>query len=168
MPTRRDKPADDRPASEVELYTDGACSGNPGPGGWAFILRHPATGKELERAGGDPETTNNRMELTAVIRGLEALKRPTRVKLFTDSEYVGQGVSSWMKGWKANGWRRGKGRDAKPVKNVELWQALDELIARHQVTFHHVRGHSGHPENERCDELAVAAYQQFLGARRGT
>ena len=101
---------------EVILYTDGACSGNPGPGGWAFVLRHPATGKELERSGGEPETTNNRMELMAVIRGLEALKRPTRVELVTDSSYVGKGISEWMPKWKANGWRRREGQSFKPVK----------------------------------------------------
>ncbi len=147
---------------EVELYTDGACSGNPGPGGWAFILRHPASQKELEQSGGEPVTTNNRMELLAVIRGLEALKKPSKVTLYTDSQYVGKGVSDWMPKWKRNGWQRREGNQNKEVKNVELWMELDELIAKHQVTFEHVRGHSGHPENERCDELAVAAYQEFL------
>lgn len=156
------KTSSDARLSEVELFTDGACSGNPGPGGWAFILRHPATGKELVDSGGEPETTNNRMELLGAIRGLEALRRPTRVLLYTDSQYVGQGLSQWMRGWKANGWRRGKGRDSQPVKNVELWQRLDELCGKHEVVFRHVRGHSGHPENERCDELAVAAYQKYL------
>lgn len=148
--------------AEVVLYTDGACSGNPGPGGWAFVLRHPATGKELEQAGGEQETTNNRMELLAVIRGLEVLKRSTRVELVTDSTYVGKGMSEWMPKWKANGWRRKEGKQFKPVKNEDLWRQLDELIASHQVRFTHVRGHSGHPENERCDTLAVAAYQQYL------
>ncbi len=147
---------------EVLLYTDGGCSGNPGPGGWAFILKHPASGKKLERSGSERETTNNRMELTAVIRGLEALKRSSRVEVFTDSVYVGKGFSEWMPKWKANGWRRReKGRLAE-VKNVDLWQKLDELLAKHKVTFTHVRGHSGHSENDRCDELAVAAYQKFL------
>jgi len=145
---------------QVILFTDGACSGNPGPGGWAFILRHPATTSEIERSGAEPTTTNNRMELTAVIRGLEALKRPSRVELVTDSEYVGKGLSQWLKGWKANGWKRGP-RKNEEVKNADLWQQLDELTAHHQIVFTHVRGHAGHPENERCDELAVAAYQQY-------
>jgi ribonuclease HI len=148
---------------EVLLFTDGGCSGNPGPGGWAFLLRHPASGKEMERSGAERETTNNRMEMLAVIRGLEALKRPTRVELVTDSEYVGKGLSEWLPKWKANGWRRREGKNLKPVKNEDLWRRLDELIARHQVKFTHVRGHRGHPENERCDALAVAAYQKFLG-----
>jgi ribonuclease HI len=145
---------------QVILFTDGACSGNPGPGGWAYILRHPATEKEIERSGADPTTTNNRMELTAVIRGLEALKRPSSVELVTDSEYVGKGLSQWLKGWKANGWKRGP-RKNEEVKNADLWQQLDRLTAQHQITFTHVRGHAGHVENERCDELAVAAYQQY-------
>lgn len=150
------------PDPEVELYTDGGCSGNPGPGGWAFVLRHPASGKEKEGVGAERETTNNRMELTAVIRGLESLNRPTRVELFTDSTYVGRGLSEWMAKWKKNGWRRReKGRWAE-VKNEDLWRRLDELLQRHQVRFTHVRGHSGHPENERCDTLAVAAYQKYL------
>jgi ribonuclease HI len=146
---------------QVELYTDGACSGNPGPGGWAYVLRDPKTGKEQEASGGEPTTTNNRMELLAVIRGLEALKRPCRVRLCSDSNYVGQGLTRWMAGWKKRGWKRKEGSTLKPVKNVELWQRLDELIGRHEVSFTHVRGHSGHPENERCDALAVAAYQQY-------
>ncbi len=155
-------PMPDSTDAEVILYTDGACSGNPGPGGWAFVLRHPATGKELEQAGGEQETTNNRMELLAVIRGLEALKRATRVELVSDSTYVGKGLSEWMPKWKANGWRRKEGGQFKPVKNEELWRRLDELLATHQVRFTHVRGHCGHPENERCDTLAVAAYQRYL------
>lgn len=146
----------------VQLYTDGACSGNPGPGGWAFILRHTASGKEMEQSGGERLTTNNQMELTAVIRGLEALKRPCRVDLFTDSVYVGKGLSEWMPNWKRNGWRRKEKGRLKPVKNEELWRKLDELLQIHQVRFTHVAGHSGHPENERCDELAVAAYQPYL------
>ncbi len=150
----------------VELFTDGGCSGNPGPGGWAFILRHPASNKELERSGGEQETTNNRMELTAVVRGLEALKKPSHVKLMTDSVYVGKGLVEWMPKWKANGWRRREGSQWKEVKNEDLWRRLDELISLHQLTYIRVAGHSGHPENDRCDELAVAAYQQFLGARR--
>jgi ribonuclease HI len=150
------------PDAEVLLFTDGACSGNPGPGGWAFILRHPVSGKELERSGAERETTNNRMEMIAVIRGLEALKRPARVELLSDSTYVGKGLSEWLPKWKANGWRRREGKQFKPIKNEDLWRRLDELMARHQVTFTHVRGHAGHPENERCDTLAVAAYQKYL------
>ncbi|MEY4181139.1 MAG: Ribonuclease [Planctomycetota bacterium] len=141
----------------VELYSDGACSGNPGKGGWAYILRHLSTGIEKEASGAERETTNNRMELLAVIRGLEALRRPCRVHLFTDSKYVGQGLTEWLPNWKARGWKRGKD----PVKNVELWQQLDALASRHKLRFTHVRGHSGHPENERCDQLAVAAYQNL-------
>ncbi len=149
-------------AVEVQLFSDGGCSGNPGPGGWAFILRHPASGKELERSGAERETTNNRMEMTAVIRGLEALKRPTRVELVTDSTYVGKGLTEWLAKWKTNGWRRReRGRWAE-VKNEDLWRRLDELLSKHQVHFTHVRGHAGHPENERCDTLAVAAYQKYL------
>lgn len=146
----------------VTLFSDGACRGNPGPGGWAFILRHDSTGKEMQRSGGEKHTTNNRMELTAVIRGLEVLKRPCQVQLFTDSEYVGKGVSEWMPKWKANGWRRGRGANAQPVKNEELWRSLDELCAKHNVIFTHIYGHSGHPENERCDELAVAASRRIV------
>ena len=145
----------------VHLFTDGACSGNPGPGGWAFILRHIASGKEMECSAGEEETTNNRMELTAVIRGLQQLKRQCRVNLYTDSMYVGKGLSEWVPKWKANGWKRREGKKLKPVANEELWRELDETAAQHEVTFHHVRGHSGHPENERCDELAVAAYQDL-------
>ena len=147
--------------SEVQLFTDGACSGNPGPGGWAFILRHPASGKEIESSGGERETTNNRMEMTAVIRGLEALKRASRVEIVSDSIYVGKGFSEWMPKWKLNGWRRREGGQLKPIKNEELWRRMDELLAKHQVRFTHVRGHQGHPENERCDALAVAAYQKY-------
>jgi ribonuclease HI len=154
-----DIPADETP--EVQLFTDGACSGNPGPGGWAFILRHPASGKELESSGGQPETTNNRMEMMAVIRGLEALKRPARVEIISDSIYVGKGLSEWMPKWKLNGWRRREGDKLKPIKNEELWRQMDELLAKHQVRFTHVRGHQGHAENERCDTLAVAAYQKY-------
>jgi len=150
-----------RDAPEVHLFTDGACSGNPGPGGWAFVLRHPASGKELERSGAERETTNNRMELLAVIYGLQALKRPTRVELFTDSVYVGKGLSEWLPKWKANGWRRREGKRLKEIKNEDLWRRLDQLLAKHRVRFTHVRGHSGHPENERCDTLAVAAYQKY-------
>jgi len=151
----------------VHLFTDGACSGNPGPGGWAFILKHPASGNEKELSGGEALTTNNRMELLAVIKGLEALKRHSHVELFTDSEYVRQGLALWMPKWKANGWRRSVGPRGKTgeVKNLELWQQLDELVARHTVKFNRVAGHSGHIENDRCDQLAVEAYQKFLGPR---
>ena len=155
QPPRREPP-------EVLLFADGACSGNPGPGGWAFVLRHPASGKEMERSGSERETTNNRMELTAVIRGLESLKRPTRVELFTDSIYVGKGLTEWMPKWKRYGWRRKQRGRLNRIKNEELWRRLDELLAAHQLHFTHVRGHSGHPENERCDTLAVAAYQKYL------
>lgn len=148
--------------AEVHLFTDGGCSGNPGPGGWGFVLRHLASGKEMEASGSAPDTTNNRMELTAVVKALEALKRPCRVELFTDSVYVGKGLSEWMPKWKANGWKRREGGKLKPVKNEELWQRLDELIQRHRLKYTRVAGHSGHPENERCDELAVAAYQHLL------
>lgn len=144
--------------SLVQLFTDGACSGNPGPGGWGFILRHVVTGKEIEKSGAVKETTNNRMELWAVIRGLESLRRACRVQLFTDSVYVGKGIKEWMPKWKKSGWRRG----SKSIKNLEMWQRLDELVQRHRVEYHRVPGHSGHPENERCDELAVAAYQKYL------
>jgi ribonuclease HI len=147
---------------EVLLFTDGACSGNPGPGGWAYILRHVGSDLEKEAFGGEAETTNNRMELKAVIEGLSALKRPCYVELFTDSEYVRKGLAEWMAGWKRRGWKRLEKGKLKPVANVELWQALDELVARHRLKFTRVAGHSGHPENDRCDELAVAAYQQYL------
>ncbi|MCC6319841.1 MAG: ribonuclease HI [Phycisphaerales bacterium] len=146
------KPSSDLP--HVMLFTDGACSGNPGPGGWAFILRHPASGKERESSGGEPDTTNNRMELMAVIKGLEALTRKSRVELWSDSQYVLKGLKEWMVGWKAKGWRTA-GKAA--VKNVDLWKDLDELKSKHQITFHWVRGHDNHPENERCDQLAVEA-----------
>lgn len=148
-------------SSEVHLFTDGACSGNPGPGGWAFILRHPASGKQIERSGAQRETTNNRMELTAVVRGLAALKQPCHVTLFTDSVYVGKGISQWMPKWKANGWRRKQANRWVPIKNEDLWRQLDALLSRHDVDYHRVAGHSGHPENERCDALAVAACQRL-------
>ena len=148
-------PADSLPF--VRIFTDGACRGNPGPGGWACILRHPASGKETELSGGEPETTNNRMELQAVIGGLSHLKRRTRVEVITDSTYVAQGCNSWMAGWKRNGWKRKEGSKLKPVLNVEYWKKLDELLSQHEVKFTVVKGHSGHPENERCDVLAVAA-----------
>jgi ribonuclease HI len=147
--------------SQVELYTDGACSGNPGPGGWAFILRHGTSGKVMEQSGGEHETTNNRMELLAVIRGLEALKRPCRVILYTDSVYVGKGLTEWMPKWKKAGWKRKEGDRYKPVKNDDLWKRLDELIGKHSLQYIRVAGHSGHPENDRCDLLAVEAYRNL-------
>ena len=146
----------------VLLYTDGACSGNPGPGGWAFILKHPTTGKVKEVAGAERLTTNNRMEMLAVIRGLETLRRKCRVEVVTDSQYVVQGISDWMPKWKANGWRRKEGSQFKPLKNDDLWKRLDEQVARHRVLVTHVRGHRGHPENEACDRMAVAAYQDLV------
>lgn len=136
----------------VEIFTDGACSGNPGPGGWGAILR--AGPHEKEISGGDPATTNNRMELMAVIRALQALKGPCDVTLCTDSRYVMDGATKWMHNWKRNGW---KTADKKPVKNGELWQELADAAAPHHIKWVWVHGHTGHPENERCDELARAA-----------
>jgi len=133
----------------VEIYSDGACRGNPGPGGWGALLRYDGTEKELY--GGDPATTNNRMELTAVIRALEALKRRSRVKVYTDSQYVQKGISEWIASWKRRGWRTA---DKKAVKNEDLWRELDALAARHHIEWHWVKGHAGHPENERADALA--------------
>jgi ribonuclease HI len=141
----------------VQLFTDGACSGNPGPGGWGCILRHPASGAEKEYSGGNPVTTNNQMELQAVIEGLRVLTRKSRVEVITDSSYVAKGCQEWLPGWKRNGWKRKDGKKLVPIKNEEQWQALDLLLSKHRVSFTLVRGHSGHPENERCDELAVAA-----------
>jgi ribonuclease HI len=136
----------------IEIYTDGACSGNPGPGGWGAILRW--NGHEKEMSGGDPETTNNRMEMMAVVKALEALKGASKVHIHTDSKYVMDGVNEWMPGWKARGWKTAA---KKPVKNQDLWQQIDDLISKHDVTFFWVKGHAGHPENERADALAVAA-----------
>jgi ribonuclease HI len=149
-------------AGEVVLFTDGACSGNPGPGGWAYILRHPESGREAVASGAEAETTNNRMELTAAVQGLTQLKRPTRVELVTDSVYVGTGLSEWLPKWKQQGWKRKEKGKLVPVKNEDLWRELDRLASVHKVIFTHVAGHAGHPENERCDELAVAAYQPYL------
>jgi ribonuclease HI len=133
----------------VEIFTDGACRGNPGPGGWGVVFRYGETEKEI--FGGEAATTNNRMELTAVIRALEALKEPSRVKLYTDSQYVQKGIQEWIHSWKRNGW---KTADKKPVKNKELWVELDELRKSHDIEWHWVKGHAGHPENERADALA--------------
>jgi ribonuclease HI len=136
-------------AADVQLFTDGACSGNPGPGGWGAILR--SGDHETELSGGDAATTNNRMEMTAVIEGLKKLKRSVSVAIYTDSRYVMDGATKWLRGWKTKGW---KTADKKPVKNEDLWRALDAEMARHRIRWHWVRGHSGHPENERADQLA--------------
>ncbi|MBZ5709619.1 ribonuclease HI [Nannocystis pusilla] len=144
--------------SQVELFTDGACSGNPGPGGWAYILRHSRTGTEIEASGGEAATTNQRMELTAALKGLEALKLPCAVTLYSDSQYVTKGITEWLPNWQANGWRSA---NRKPVKNQDLWMSVAGMLARHIVKPVWVRGHSGHPENERCDKLAVAAARKF-------
>ena len=135
--------------TEVEIFTDGACKGNPGPGGWGAVIRSGSQEKEI--SGGEPLTTNNRMELLAAIRSLESLKRPCRVDLYTDSVYVRDGVSRWIHGWKKNGWRTA---DKKPVKNAELWQRLDDALKPHEVRWHWIKGHAGHAENERADQLA--------------
>jgi len=138
----------------VEIFTDGACSGNPGPGGWGAVLRYGATEKEL--SGGESATTNNRMEMMAAIAALEALKRPTTVDLYTDSTYLRDGVMKWIHGWKRNGWKTAA---KKPVKNVDLWQRLELALERHDVAWHWVKGHAGHPENERADALARAGVE---------
>ncbi|WP_119300345.1 ribonuclease HI [Dongia deserti] len=143
----------------VEIFTDGACSGNPGPGGWGAVLRYGNVEKEMN--GGEPETTNNRMELMAAIMAIEAVKRPCEIHLHTDSEYLRNGITTWIHSWKARGW---KTADKKPVKNVDLWQRLEHAIETHDVHFHWVRGHSGHKENERADELARLAIRQMRDA----
>ena len=140
----------------VEIFTDGACSGNPGPGGWGAILR--ARGMEKELSGSEKQTTNNRMEMMAVIAALEALKRPCRVTITTDSQYVMKGMTEWLPGWKTRNWKTAA---KKPVKDAELWQRLDKAIAPHEVKWEWVRGHNGHPENERADQLAVAAREKL-------
>jgi ribonuclease HI len=143
---------------KIELYTDGACSGNPGPGGWGVLLRFGEHEKQL--SGGEKETTNNRMELTAVIEGLSALKEPCFVDLYTDSKYVADALEKgWAVSWKQNGWRKA---DKKPALNRDLWEKLLSLYEKHTVKIHWIKGHAGHPENELCDKLAVAQYQQFL------
>ena len=144
----------------VQVFTDGACRGNPGPGGWGVILRHPASSTEKEFSGGHPMTTNNQMELQAVIEGLKLLTRKSRVEVVTDSTYVAKGSKEWLPGWKRNGWKRKDGNKLVAIKNESQWIALDALLTKHQVTFKLVPGHAGHPENERCDVLAVAAAEQ--------
>ena len=146
---------------EVELYTDGSCSGNPGPGGWGAILCFRGLEKEL--SGGERETTNNRMELTAAIRGLEALKEPCRVALYTDSQYIANAINQhWLANWKKRGWKKA---DKSPVLNRELWEALDAQLSRHDVTFHWVKGHADNAYNNRCDALAVAQTRKMQSAR---
>lgn len=145
----------------VEIYTDGACSGNPGPGGWGAVLRYGEVEKEL--SGGEADTTNNRMELLATITALNALKDACEVDLYTDSKYVMDGISKWIFGWKKNGW---KTADKKPVKNVDLWLKLDEALARHKVTWHWVKGHAGNEANEKADELAREGMAPFKTKRR--
>ncbi len=147
-------------SERVTIYTDGACSGNPGPGGWGALLIHGAREKEL--SGGEPLTTNNRMEMTAAIMALEGLTRPCTIDLFTDSQYVRDGITKWLRNWKARGWRTA---DKKPVKNEDLWRRLDEARQRHQVTWHWVRGHADDPLNHRVDALAVAAMAPFKKKR---
>jgi ribonuclease HI len=147
--------------TQVEIFTDGACKGNPGPGGWAAVIRSGAHEKEI--SGGEPDTTNNRMELLAAIRGLEALTRPCRVALYTDSVYVRDGITKWIHGWRRNGWKTAA---RKPVRNAELWQELVEAAAPHRVEWHWVRGHAGHPENERADRLACDAANAVAGRFR--
>ena len=145
----------------VVIHTDGACSGNPGPGGWGAILDY--NGKRKELAGGEAATTNNRMELMAAIMALEALKRHCKVEMYVDSAYVKDGITKWIHGWKRNGW---KTADKKPVKNAELWQRLDTAIQTHEISWHWVRGHAGHDENERADELARCGMEPFKKKRR--
>lgn len=141
----------------VELYTDGACRGNPGPGGWGVLLRYRGVEKTL--SGAEDHTTNNRMEIMAAIQGLKALKRPSIVAIYTDSEYLRKGITEWIKGWQAKNWKNAAG---KPVKNQDLWQALLEVEEPHQIEWHWVKGHSGHPENDRADELATTAIDTML------
>lgn len=154
------------PENFVELFTDGACSGNPGPGGWGFLIRHPASGTMRCDSGAEPRTTNNRMELMGAIRGLESLERRCSVTLVTDSQYVAKGITEWMPNWKRNGWRRKERGQFKPVSNEDLWRRIDELVAAHDVRVEHVLGHRGHPENEAVDRLAVAAIKSLTAAGR--
>ena len=146
-------------STPIEIFCDGACSGNPGPGGWGVILRYDGQEKELH--GGEAATTNNRMELMAAIMAIEAVKRPCEIHLHTDSEYLRNGITTWIHSWKARGWRTA---DKKPVKNVDLWQRLERAIETHDVHWHWVKGHSGHTENERADELARLAIRQIKDA----
>lgn len=146
---------------KVEIYTDGACRGNPGPGGWGALLR--AGEREKELYGAEAQTTNNRMELMAAIRALEALKRPVEVSLTTDSEYLRKGITEWLPQWKRRGW---KTADKKPVKNQDLWERLERALGRHRIRWHWIKGHSGHPENERADRLANRAIDEMLSASR--
>ena len=148
--------------NSVEIYTDGACKGNPGPGGWGALLKSGSTEQEL--FGGEAQTTNNRMEMMAVIEALRALKKPCEVSLHVDSQYVLKGMTEWLPGWKAKGWRTAA---KQPVKNVDLWQALDDLVngSGHRITWHWVRGHDGNPGNERADALANRGVEQVLGRR---
>lgn len=148
-------------ASRVTIWTDGACSGNPGPGGWGVVMRY--NGHERELSGGESETTNNRMELKAAIEALSALTRACEVDIYTDSQYVRGGVTGWMENWKRNGW---KTSDKKPVKNEDLWRELDAARQRHTIAWHWVKGHAGHPENERADELARMGMAPFKPARK--
>lgn len=145
----------------VDLYTDGACSGNPGPGGWGALMLYKGNEKEL--CGGEPATTNNRMELMAAIQGLESLNRGVRVRVHTDSTYVKDGITKWIHGWKKNGW---KNAQKKPVKNAELWQRLETAIERHDVSWHWVKGHSDHPENDRADALARQGMAPYLSKQK--
>ena len=144
-------------AARVEIFTDGACSGNPGVGGWGAILRYKTTEKEL--SGGELDTTNNRMELTAVIKALSALKTNCNISLYTDSQYVMEGITEWLDKWKAAGWRTSNKKQ--PVKNVDLWQLLDELVQKHEIRWIWIKGHNGHAENERCDALARAEVEKL-------
>ncbi|MFM1880146.1 MAG: Ribonuclease [Pseudomonadota bacterium] len=162
MITRTDKTtaAQEAALGSVDLYTDGACKGNPGPGGWGVLMRSGAHEKGL--CGGELQTTNNRMELMAVIEGLNALNRACRVRLFTDSQYVKNGIESWMAGWKQKGWKTSAG---KPVANQDLWQRLDAARGRHEVAWHWVKGHAGHPDNERADALANQGVDSVLKSR---
>ena len=146
-------------ATPLDIYTDGACRGNPGPGGWGAVLMH--AGRERELSGADPATTNNRMELTAVIEALAALKRPVKARIYTDSQYVRLGILEWVANWKKRGW---KTADRKPVKNQDLWERLDALAATHDLEWHWVKGHSGVPGNERCDALANEAIDRLLAS----
>ena len=147
---------------DLIVYVDGACSGNPGPGGWAAILKNPSTGKAKRMSGGEKKTTNNRMELTAVISALAAIKKPSKVTVVTDSQYVSRGMTEWIDNWVARNWRTAA---KKPVKNVDLWQQLLKLSSQHEVIWEWIAGHAGHPENEQCDQMAVAAADAYRNDR---